>query len=136
MSMVQHIAFGCIDIKKQEAFYRKHLGFKRVRVFNPGPDQFVMLRLGQVCIELFGGADKTATGGEQKVGFKHLAFEVDDIVKSVAGLKADGFEVGEIIDCSGFIANMRVCFFKDPEGNVLELMQGYKDDPNVEGTTC
>ena len=132
MNMIQHIAFGCVDVKKQEAFYRKHFGFKRARVFNPGPDQFVMLRLGQICLELFGGADKTATGGEQKVGFKHLAFEVGDIEKVVTGLKADGIAVGDLIDCSGLIPDMRVCFFKDPEGNVLELMQGYQDDPNVE----
>jgi glyoxylase I family protein len=132
MNFVQHIGFNCVDIKKQEAFYRKHFGFKRAKVFNPGPDQFVMLRLGQICLELFGGGDAAAPRGEQKVGFKHLAFEVPDIEKAAAGLKADGFEVGDLIDCSGFIPNMRVCFFKDPEGNILELMQGFQDDPIAE----
>jgi len=26
MSAVQHIAFNCVDMKRQEAFYRKHFG--------------------------------------------------------------------------------------------------------------
>jgi len=134
MNRVQHIGFNCIDPKRQEAFYRRHFGFRRARVFNAGqPGQFVMLRLGPICLELFPGGDaKAAGGGEQNVGFKHLAFEVPDIEKAAAGLKADGLEVGALIDCAELVPGLRVCFLKDPEGNVLELMQGFQDDPKAE----
>ena len=51
---VQHIGFTCKDLKRQEAFYTKHFGFRRARVFNAGtPNEFVMLRLGGVCVEFF-----------------------------------------------------------------------------------
>jgi len=131
MAAVQHIAFNCVDRKKQEAFYSKHFGFRRSRVFNAGrPDEFVMLRLGGTCIELFSvKAAPGARGGEQPVGFRHLAFEVPDLDAALAGLTADGIKVGDVIDCSSMLDGLRVCFFNDPEGNVLELMQGYRDDP-------
>ena len=58
-----------------------------------------------------------------------MAFEVPEIATVVAGLQADGIETGDVIDCSSILAGMSVCFFQDPEGNVIELMEGFKDDP-------
>ena len=130
MSAVQHVALNCRDLKVQEQFYAKHFGFRRARVFNEGtPGEFVMIRLGTTCLELFsaGAVSTSQAGGEQPVGFKHLAFEVADLDAAVAALRADGIRTDEIIDCSSVVEGMRVCFFDDPEGNRLELMQGFQD---------
>jgi glyoxylase I family protein len=130
MKIVQHIAFNCRDIKSQEAFYTKHFGFRRSRVFNAGtPHEFLMLRLGSTCLELFSAGPEAASAaaGEQPVGFKHIAFEVPDLDKAVAALKADGIQTDAIIDCSSLVQGLRVCFFNDREGNRTELMQGYVD---------
>ncbi len=131
MPTVQHIAFNCRDRRAQERFYARHFGFGRVRTFNAGkPNEFVMLRRGGTCLELFpcGEDAEGARGGSRPVGFAHLAFEVEDIDAAVAALKADGIETGDIIDCSGIVEGFRVSFLDDPEGNRLELMQGYVDD--------
>ena len=131
MNTVQHIAFRCKDLKRQVAFYTKHFGFTRSRVFNKGTkDEFVMVRLGSTCIELFQADDemKSQSGGEQPVGFVHLAFEVDDIEKSVAALHADGVKTDGIIDCGKIVPGMRICFFSDHDSNRIELMQGYQDE--------
>ena len=130
MNAIQHIAFHCRDLKAQERFYTKHFGFCRCRVFNAGaPDEFLMLRLGSTRLELFSAkADaKSRKANEQPVGFKHLAFEVPDLDAAVAGLRADGIQTEKIIDCSATVEGLRVCFFNDPDGNRIELMQGYKD---------
>ena len=130
-TVVQHIAMNCIDPVRQQQFYTTHLGFRRARVFNEGaPDEFVMLRLGDCCLELFqAGPDaSSARGGEQPVGFKHLAFEVSDIRAKVRALREAGMEMGEIIDCSEHVDGLHVCFFQDPEGNIIELMQGWHDE--------
>jgi glyoxylase I family protein len=132
LNSVQHIGFNCLDMRKQVAFYTKHFGLKPARVLNRGkPGEFIMLRLGGVCMEFF-QTDKTKVGdakaGEQSVGFKHLAFEVPDIEASVAALNADGVKTGKINDCSAAVPGLRVCFFNDPEGNVIELMQGWQDE--------
>jgi glyoxylase I family protein len=130
VSTIQHIAINCRDIKAQEEFYTKHFGFRRCRVFNAGkPGEFLMLRLGSICLEIFSADNADSlSGGEQPVGFKHLAFEVDDIDVAVANLHADGIETQDIADCSGVIEGLRICFFNDPDGNLIELMQGFKDE--------
>lgn len=126
---VHHIAFSCADRHAQEAFYRQHFGFERCRVFRRGePGEFVMLRRGDCCLELFGAADGTARGGEQPVGFKHLAFEVEDLDAAVADLRADGIEPDPIIDCGSIVPGLRICFLRDAEGNIIELMQGWQDE--------
>jgi glyoxylase I family protein len=132
MAAVHHIGFNCADRRREEAFLTEHLGFKRCRVFNPGADnEFVMLRLGGTCVELFdapAGANKPAP--QPALGFVHLAFEVGDLDGKVGELKKAGCSVGDIIDCSSITPGMRVCFFEDPEGNTLELMEQWADEDN------
>lgn len=131
MNQVQHIAFHCSDMKRQEAFYTKHFGFKRARVFNRGkPDEFIMLRLGNTCMELFPVSPENAKkrGGEQPVGFMHLAFDVPDIAEAVKKLQSDGIKTEGIADCSAFAPGLKICFFSDPDGNRIELTQGWTDE--------
>jgi glyoxylase I family protein len=128
VNSVQHIAFNCRDIKRQEQVFTRHFGFRRARVFNAGTaDEFIMLRLGSTCLELFSARESGASPGEQTVGFKHLAFEVPDLEVAIANLHTDGIETEPIIDCGSVVPGLRVCFFLDPEGNRIELMQGYQD---------
>jgi glyoxylase I family protein len=130
VNAIQHIALNCRDIKAQEQFYTKHFGFRRSRVFNADTaDEFIMLRLESTCLELFSAKDNgnDHMGKEQLVGFKHLAFEVPDLEKSIAKLQSDGIQTDEIIDCASAVEGLRICFFNDPDGNRLELMQGYQD---------
>ena len=128
MVATQHLAINCRDIGASEAFFSKHFGFHRVRTFNPGDGEFIMLRNGSMCLELFSASDSSARGGEQAVGFGHLAFEVDKLEPAIAALEADGIEVEPIIDCNDIIPGMRVVFFNDADGNRLELMEGYCDE--------
>ena len=128
MKAAQHLAMNCRDPKAQEAFYAKHFGFKRVRTFNPGADEFFIVRLGGMCLEMFQSSDPSAEAGEQTVGLGHLAFEVEKLEPAVAALQADGIDVEPIIDCNELLPGMQVVFFHDPEGNRLELMEGYCDE--------
>jgi glyoxylase I family protein len=128
---VQHVALNCRDRVAQEAFYSDVFGFERARVFNAGePDEFVMLRLGDVRMELFQSDARDASGGEQPVGFKHLCLGVADIEQKVEALNAAGVRTDPIIDCGEQVPGLKVCFFSDPEGNRIELMEGWQDDPN------
>lgn len=131
MTAIQHIAFNCRDRRAQEEFYTRHFGFRRVRTFRAGkPNEFVMLRLGATCLEFFQAAEDAGDrrGGPQPVGFAHLAFAVEDLDAAVAALEADGVKTEGIIDCSSILAGFRVCFFDDPEGNRIEILQGYEDE--------
>lgn len=90
MTIVQHLALNCRDMRQMERFYTSQLGFQRARVFNHDTaHEFVMLRFGAMCLELFSVIDAPcgctgSLGGEQAVGFKHLAFQVDDLDTTIA----------------------------------------------------
>jgi len=129
MVSFQHMAFNCRDLKKTEAFYSKHFGFKRACVFKAGnPDEYMIIRLGGACIELFPTKNtQDLKQSPQPLGFQHIAFEVDNLDEAIGKLNADGVKTEGIIDCSAFIAGLRICFFQDPDGNRVELMEGYKD---------
>ena len=57
-----------------------------------------------------------------KIGFRHMAFAVDDIEKVVAGLKKTG--VTFLSDVQSYKeTNKKLCYFKGPEGILLELAE-------------
>jgi hypothetical protein len=78
MIAFDHISLNCRDVAAQERFYAKHFGFKRSWTFRPGkPNQFLVPKLGSVRLELYPSdpAKADQKGGEQGVGFQHLAFD-------------------------------------------------------------
>ena len=129
---IHHVAFRCRDIAAQEAFYTKHFGFKRCRTFQRGqPGEFFLLKLGPVRLELFPSETLPAAsekGGEQSVGFRHLAFSVPSIDAFLAKLQPEGIAPDKIIDLGDTLPGLRVAFFRDPEGNIIELMENYRDE--------
>jgi glyoxylase I family protein len=133
MPSVQHIGFICRNRLVMERFYTKHFGFTRARVFNAGdPGEFVMTRLGSVCIEFFQASPQAialaAKTPRVEVGFKHLAFEVPHLEPVIESLKRDGVDMGEIFDCSDVSPGLRAAFFRDPEGHEVEILEHWADE--------
>lgn len=128
MIKAHHIALNCKDIKTQEKFYTEVLGFKRVRVFNKlQSNEFIMLRLDSFCIGLFTSSD-SEINLKDKSTFKHFAFSVDSLEKYKKILQSHNISIEKEIDHSKILEGFKICFFSDPEGNTLELMEGYEDE--------
>jgi len=132
MNSFNHIAMNCRNLAAQEAFYTKHFGFKRSRTFLRGrPEEFFLLKLEDMRLELFPtdpAKSAEAKGGEQTVGFKHLAFNVPKLEPVIEALKSDGVDCDPIKEVSHLIPGLRIVFFRDPEGHIIELMEGYIDE--------
>ena len=133
MAAFNHVSFNCRDAAAQERFYTKHFGFKRSRVFHAGkPNEFIMLKLGTMRLELHPTESlkvSDACAGEQAIGFKHLAFDVPKLETAIAALQEDGVVCDPIVDCAALIQpGARIVFFRDLEGNIIELMEGYADE--------
>jgi hypothetical protein len=67
-----------------------------------------MLKLGSVRLELFPtdpAQTVNANGGEQVIGFKHLAFEVPRLEPAIAALRA---EASNLIPSSISVTSFRV----------------------------
>jgi len=116
-----------------ERFYCDHFGFRRARVYAPGPGQVVMIKSGDFYLELFQAGEKApqpppVKSGPDYPGWRHLCFLVDDLDGKLRELAEEVTITLGPTDMSGFIPGMRVCWVADPEGNILELNQGYVDE--------
>jgi catechol 2,3-dioxygenase-like lactoylglutathione lyase family enzyme len=121
---LDHLALVTTDAERAARFLIDLLGFKESgRIENtPHSGTIIFISLGGTQIELFGtGEAGAAPASDRAVGFKHLALSVDDIDAEYGRLKAAGVEFGMVP--TTVESGLRIAFFKDPDGNALELMQ-------------
>jgi glyoxylase I family protein len=128
-----HVALNCGDQQATEDFYREWFGFQRARVVPLGAEKIVFLRRGEVCLELFhasaASTGKPAADGPQNTGaVRHIAFQADDL---------DAFltRIGDAVPVSlgplsfeDFIPGWRSVWLIDPDGVIVEVSQGYRDE--------
>jgi len=130
-----HFGITCQDPLAVERWYTKHFGFRRARVYAPGAGQVVLLKRGDLYLELFPAAEKRSAppadkDGTPQPGWRHMAFLVDDLNGKLAEMGEDARVNLGPIDFSAFVPGMRAVWLADPEGNVVELNQGYVDEAN------
>jgi glyoxylase I family protein len=130
-----HIALACQDPLAIERFYTKHFGFARARVYLPGPGQVVVIKSGAVALELFPAKEERAAppageDGPWTPGYRHMAFLVDDLDAKLSSIGSDVTVTLGPLDMGAFVPGMRVAWIADPEGNIVELNQGYVDEEN------
>ncbi|MBV9490484.1 MAG: VOC family protein [Verrucomicrobia bacterium] len=132
-----HIALNCRDQKTIERYYVKHFGFERARVVSLGQGQeIVFLKGSGIHLELFHAEqapnlpEATADGRALSGVIRHLAFKVADVDAKLAEMGEDGKRVTlGPLSFDGFIPGWRSAWLSDPEGNIIEISQGYVDQP-------
>jgi glyoxylase I family protein len=132
-----HIALTCDDPIAIERWYTKHFGFTRARVYDPGPGQVVQIQSGPLGLELFKSSEqrpveKPAKDGAEYSAIRHFAFVVDDLDAKLAEIGGDTTVTLGPIAMDKYIDGMRVAWISDPEGNIIELNQGYVDQESPE----
>lgn len=130
-----HMALNCKDMAAIERFYTKYFGFKRARLIPLGGTKIVFLKCGTMYLELFdaeGSAptDAPTADGYHFPGWRHIAFQVDNVDAKLAEIGADAKITLGPLDFNDFIPGWRTVWITDPEGNIVEISQGYKDQDN------
>ncbi len=128
-----HMGLTCTDALAVEAFYVKHFGFRRTRTVVLAPDkQIVFIRAGDVYLELFQSGEpappRPSADGPAHPGWRHIAFQVDDVDAALAALGDDATITLGPLSFDAFLAGWRAVWIADPEGNIIELAQGYVDE--------
>ena len=129
-----HIAVSCADPLATERYYTRHFGFERARVIPLGETQIVFLAAGNVYLELFqaegqppDGSQNTADGPHY-AGWRHIAFKVDDVDAKLAQMGVDAKITLGPLDFDDFIPGWRTVWVADPDGNIVEISQGFTDE--------
>ncbi|QIP13197.1 VOC family protein [Spirosoma aureum] len=130
-----HIALSCADPARTEQYYSDHFGFRRGRVIPLGGDnEIVFLKNDQsVYLELFRadaenpGVPVAINDGPHYAGIRHLAFQVSDVDATVKAMGSAAEITLGPLDFSDFIPGWKTIWLKDPDGNIVEISQGYTD---------
>ena len=128
-----HVGIACQNPLAIERFYTKYFGFKRARVVPLGDTQIVFLKAGSVYLELFQAKEKSPVpapveDGQWYPGWRHIAFAVDSVDAKLAEMGADARVTLGPFDFDDFLSGWRGVWIADPEGNIVELAQGYVDE--------
>jgi glyoxylase I family protein len=133
--IVHHMGLECADPAASEAYYTRHFGFRRARFVDLGNgDAIVFLCAGDFYLELFRATGERPTpaaigAGPEHPGWRHLAFKVDDLDATLAAMGDDARITLGPVSFDAFIPGWRSAWVADPDGNIVEISQGYTDDP-------
>jgi glyoxylase I family protein len=125
LKKVHHIAIVCSDYQKSKAFYTEVLGFGIIReVYREQRESYKLdLSLnGEYILELFSFPSPPARPSRpEAAGLRHLAFEVDDVSKTVEALAQKGITAEQIrIDEA---TGRQFTFIADPDDLPIEFYQ-------------
>jgi len=121
---IHHVAIICSDYQKSKKFYTDILGFEIIEeTYRKERDSYKLdLKIGDSQIELFSFPNPPLRPSyPEACGLRHLAFQVDNIGKTVDYLRNLNIEVENIrID---EITGKKFTFFSDPDKLPLEIYE-------------
>ena len=121
---VHHIAIICSNYEVSKNFYVNKLGFKILReTYREKRQSFKLdLKQNEVQIELFTFPNSPERLTEpESLGFRHIAFGVENIKSVIFELEEKGieFEPIRVDERTG----KKYTFFKDPDGLPIEIYE-------------
>ena len=135
--IAHHMGLECRDLAATEGFYTRHFGFRRARFVALGDDNaIVFLRSGDFYLELFRATSTSPApaaegAGPEYPGWRHLAFQVDDVDAALAAMGDDARVTAGPMGFDAFIPGWKTVWVADPDGNIVEISQGYRDEDAV-----
>ena len=129
-----HLALVATKFDETVTWYQRHFGFTVAKEWTvpemlPGA-RMCYLQRGTMFLEIIGDGTKVGhhlvTAGPledyQVTGFRHVAFEVDDVDAAMTELASAG--VAPFFPPTDIPAvGIRAALVRDPEGNTVELIQ-------------
>lgn len=118
-----HLGITTSNLEASVAFYRDILGLREAfRMGRDGKDFIVYMYISpHEFIELFAGGVIPAEYSDDRVGFRHICLEVDDVEAEFARVKALGI-VPDTEILNGY-AKCRQFWIHDPDGTPIEMME-------------
>jgi glyoxylase I family protein len=140
MQIFSQVALTCRDPLATERFYCRYFGFRRARVAKlPDGEQIVFIKMADCAFyfELFRAKEEEklpppSADGIQYPGVRQLAFKVDDVDAKLAEMGPDARITLGPFDFDDYIPGWRTVWVADPDGNIVEISQGFQDEESPE----
>jgi glyoxylase I family protein len=133
---IHHVSLTCRDPVATERFYTRHFGFTRARVVPlGGDDRIVFLRGPGIYLELFRATEDRPIAPPAGDGYpwpsvRNISFEVDSVDAKLAAMGKDADLAFGPMSFDAFISGWRSAWLRDPDGNLVQITQGYSDQEN------
>lgn len=138
LQIFSQVALTCKDPIATEKFYTKYFGFKRARVAKlPDGNQIVFIKMADCSfyLELFKSIEEppiapATNDGYNFPGVRQLAFKVDSVDAKLAEMGEDAKITLGPLNFDDYIPGWRTVWIADPDGNIVEISQGFVDEEN------
>jgi lactoylglutathione lyase len=117
MANLNHIGIYVSDLEKSLKFYDEFFGFNVVHSFTSGEAEISMIDIGGGLLELVQRPGSPTSPPEGN--WSHIAIYDPNFDETVAKLENEGITKRIITIGDG----ARLCFFTDPDGHVIEIME-------------
>jgi catechol 2,3-dioxygenase-like lactoylglutathione lyase family enzyme len=122
---LSHIAMRVTDLDRAIDYYDRLFGFRlfldKRKTVAEGASPSVVGLLGDTAIELIETREPVTRRGREEPGYGCLAFGVADVTAALETLKARGLT--RFPEVARTDSGHKVMLFRDPDGNVLELIE-------------
>lgn len=125
---LHHVTLSVSNAEQVSRWYADVLGFKiydRLKLTRPtgGKLQIIRMKISGLQMNIAQFDDSVSPNrNSERQGWRHLALQVDNVDRNYQQLQAKGVQfLGKPFTYSP--PGYRVAFFRDPEGNILELYQ-------------
>lgn len=130
MAKLHHTALSVVDLERSTEWYA-HFGLEQTTRYDAADGSLTIfhLRDQETGIELFWTPDmekvsvtNESAGGIKQSGLKHICFQTADLEQEITRLDGVGIKPATEIENARSL-NAKYIFFRDPDGNWVELMQ-------------
>ena len=120
--VVEHIGLAAGDTVALKDWYVRVLSAREILTDAKASPAFLLDLDGGLLVEIYPADSSNAGSSDNKLGgWRHLALRVDSLESAREELAKCGVRFEEQIKPAG--GGGRVLFFKDPEGNLLHLVE-------------
>lgn len=123
---IEHIGLCAVDPKILVDWYVRTLGFTIVRALEEHRTYFIRSTNGGM-LEIYPAKHPTDPVDNVHRGLRHIALSASDADAEITRLRSAGVAVPE--ETIVITPDMKLAFFRDPEGNLLHLVERKKEIP-------
>jgi len=121
---MEHVGLCAEDPKTLVEWYARILGFRIVRTLHE--TYFIRAHDGGM-LEIYPAKHSAAPVDNVHRGLRHIALSVSNLDAEIGRLRSTGVTVPD--DSIVMTPDMKLAFFRDPEGNLLHLVERKKEIP-------